>query len=334
MEILPEREHLLDLKNLKILSKREEGNIYLSSDSKYVIKERYNTMELEFRNGKLLNEINHLTYNLFLKTYDYFMNNDKHYLILEYIKCETLNDYLFDHGKVSNDELYIIIHEILMILIDLQSKNIHFTHYDLHAENILICKIDPTKRQYNLFGTEKEINSSYQLRFIDYGVCHISYKNTSEYRGWYEGNISTLMCGMTPSIFDPIYDLSMILSYYYKFKNQGLPEEIEEMFQANGFDSNLDDLVYMGRYDMPYDQKLLFRIDNKIVFTTTQRTVYGMDSINKFIKKYTKPNMKVTLGEKEMAILSVAMITYRERFMLAHNYYSTRDFYEKFNKNK
>ena len=63
-------------------------------------------------------------------------HNNKLYLVLDYVECMTLSDYVLDQGKLIEEDALTIISQLLNVLHYFNSKNI--AHRDFKPDNILI----------------------------------------------------------------------------------------------------------------------------------------------------------------------------------------------------
>ena len=76
-------------------------------------------------------------------------HNNKLYLVLDYVECMTLSDYVLDQGKLIEDDALTIISQLLNVLHYFNSKNI--AHRDFKPDNILI---NPDNLQIKLWNFE------------------------------------------------------------------------------------------------------------------------------------------------------------------------------------
>lgn len=72
--------------------------------------------------------------------YAYFSENDRFYLVQEYVEGETLNEWVQSKGVVRESTLKSILTEVLLILEYVHSKQI--VHRDIKPENIIIRRHD------------------------------------------------------------------------------------------------------------------------------------------------------------------------------------------------
>ena len=104
------------------------------------------------------------------------------HVVYEYItnksgKVQTLRDYIEEHIKIDENKTNIDVVNILIILmISLQKAQdaIDFTHYDLHASNVLIVRLNKTYRiKYTYIDKTYIIYTDVIPYIIDFGRCHV-----------------------------------------------------------------------------------------------------------------------------------------------------------------
>ena len=97
----------------------------------------------------------------------------KHIAVLTQYIPNSISLYDFCENKPDYNEMLGILFQIYYSLYHLRH---HFTHYDLHAANVLLYKIHPTKSIKFNYTVNKKIISfscSYLVKIIDYGRCYI-----------------------------------------------------------------------------------------------------------------------------------------------------------------
>ena len=114
-------------------------------------------------------------------------SNKFNYIVLENIIGETLKDYIIN--SMENINQLMLIYVQIFLAMDLAHKLYDYTHYDLHASNIILRKLKKKSwvRYENMY-----IKSDYIATIIDYGFNHVnvggkhfgvSHNNYSIYRG-------------------------------------------------------------------------------------------------------------------------------------------------------
>jgi hypothetical protein len=97
----------------------------------------------------------------------------KHIALLTQYIPNSISLYDFCENNPDYNELLGILFQIYYSLYHLRK---HFTHYDLHAANVLLYKIHPTqsiKFNYTVSGKIVSFCCSYLVKIIDYGRCYI-----------------------------------------------------------------------------------------------------------------------------------------------------------------
>ena len=162
--------------NYKLLSKIGKGafgkvfKVQNKKTNKILALKIIKKSEREEENEELLNEIEimiKLEHPNIIKIYDYYLNKNNYYIIMEYVSGGELYDYINKEKKFSERKTKIIMSQLLHALNYLHSNNI--VHRDIKPENILI-----EKSKLNCpFENELGIN----LKLIDFGTCHFLHKN-------------------------------------------------------------------------------------------------------------------------------------------------------------
>lgn len=86
-----------------------------------------------FLEARLLSQLNHPA---IVRLYDFIIQGETPYLIMEYVQGETLEAYLTTHGLLSPEEAYALLKPIFEALAYLHSQKI--IHRDLKPANILV----------------------------------------------------------------------------------------------------------------------------------------------------------------------------------------------------
>ena len=92
----------------------------------------------------------------FVEFYDCFEDNGKKYLVMEYIKGDTLADYVKKKENLSNEEIIEIMESICSALENIHMINL--VHRDLKPENLMVS-VNNKIRWFD-FGSIKEYNPS------------------------------------------------------------------------------------------------------------------------------------------------------------------------------
>lgn len=264
----------------------------------------------------------------------------KSHLLYEFIrdietdKVVTLSDYI---NELNNDEDTLqreinIVNIMILVLNALQQgqEKFNFTHYDLHAKNILVVKLIE-KRDYVINYNDNKIIITTEVvpHIIDYGRSHINpelaIRDNNVYYD-YELNREFDNFGEYQRVLFRKYvlrrevenDLKIIKRvewhlhklanrYIYKIELSDNNKLIEETFDTLEFKKGVLELYYNGRYEiMDNTFKIMscdFGIDTtkshkKYDFFRICRVVGGMIlNINKNRELYSK-NLWKNLGDK------------------------------------
>ncbi len=146
--------------------------------------------------GKVLSS---LSCENIVRVLDYFEENGKNYLVLEYLDGQTIGQYVAENGKIESDKLFILSKQLLRALEQMHGKGL--IHRDIAPDNIMIV-------------SEKEDIENARLKLFDFGTAR------SIDRGNYT---SVLKDGFTPieqlageknqGAYTDIYALSATLYY-------------------------------------------------------------------------------------------------------------------------
>ena len=125
-------------------------------------------------------------------------NNPKMALLIQNIAgAETLLHYINHQPDFIENELLCILFQIYYALSELKE---HFTHYDLHLENILLY--EPVKNNYidyhyRVHGKIITFKSRYIAKIIDYGRCYFKDQTVSSKDIYnYICKLNNCNCGM------------------------------------------------------------------------------------------------------------------------------------------
>lgn len=140
------------------------------------------------------------------------------YSLFEYINGKSLGTWL---QSIKNEIEVINVYAQIILSLEIAYKELKFTHYDLHKENILI--IDLNEEKYITYvhnGKTFSLKSRYLVKIIDYGFSVVEYNNKKYFdkSGEYFEYIG--ISNSSSPINDFIKISSIILDFIYnKFKN-------------------------------------------------------------------------------------------------------------------
>jgi len=223
--------------NIRFFCKQKNTKLYKAEDKNndtVMIKEG-NYLYNEYKIGCILNTVKseHI-----VKTLDFFTDDTYDYIVTEFI-YDAINLYKVFREDDMNLSKILCIHSIYALL-DIQNK-IEFTHYDFHADNIIIIRLEEKKTfTYTYKNITVSIDNEYMPIFIDFQYSYIEGIKDL----WYFVPISGLYNGIIPSVFDNLYDIIVLIScycnYYKYYINYNDIEKIIKIagFNIYGYDNN------------------------------------------------------------------------------------------------
>lgn len=127
-------------------------------------------------------------------------------LLLEHLKNSEKLSVSLENMK--SFQIFGMVKNLLMIVHILQ-KFCHFTHYDLHSDNILVQRCDPTTLNLFIVGDKSYLYPSYGYvpYIIDFGFA---YSKTTE-NNFFWRNMEFTNIGFFCDRFDPIADPKLLL---------------------------------------------------------------------------------------------------------------------------
>lgn len=125
----------------------------------------------------------------------------EYFLLQEFIRGQELETVFMD---VSMDDLLGIYFQLLLAL-DLAYKKVGFTHYDLHARNIMLQDTNSIVYiPYEWDGHPVHVKTRFVVKIIDYGHSHVSYGGESY---GYIPAFTFRVPGFRPLDANPLFDL-------------------------------------------------------------------------------------------------------------------------------
>lgn len=210
---------------IKILGKGGMGVVYLCKNIRYgdlwaikeIIKDKKNIDILTEAN--ILKDLNHLGIRRII---DVFYENNKLYMVQDYVEGQTLDEYIKSSCSINRDEICAITLDLCDIVGYLHSQNPAIIYRDLKPSNIIIT-------------------SSKKVVLIDFGISKV-YK---------EDTVKDIACAGSNGYAAPeqygsgkscmqtdIYGLGMLI--YFMLKGKAPYTGIEPLLDEN-YDKDIDD---------------------------------------------------------------------------------------------
>jgi len=158
---------------------------------------------------------------------------------MEYIIQEYVNP-ARPFGKFARTcsvEEFLDVFYQVMYALDYAHRQVDFTHYDLHTDNVMVRKLDATYQiKYETENGEEYIKTDKLAMIIDYGMSHIKYNETDYGYQWEKYGIF----GQSSYIMHDVYKLIMFLALETRQRN---PEVFDVLKQFYRFFSDKDELA-------------------------------------------------------------------------------------------
>ena len=198
------------------------------------------------------------------------------YPVYEYIKGKTLAD-MIKAKELKRNEIINILCQVLLSL-SIASKEILFTHYDLHLNNIMIVSLpQPMSVMYEMDGMVFKWNTKYLAKIIDYGRAYALYdgvhivKNMTGFEQYgfragpnHQFDIVNLikrlkLFNLMNHLLD--YDLPKTQTFYYKYAI--LPKE-QNNYNFSGI-SIFDNII------KEYNVSIFYSMDSNLILSRIPR---------------------------------------------------------------
>ncbi|WP_036479928.1 FHA domain-containing serine/threonine-protein kinase [Myxosarcina sp. GI1] len=204
--------------------------------------------ELFEREARILKSLNHPGIPQY---YDFFVDNDHKYLIMELIHGHNLEQFVYQRGAVDRDRITKWMMQVCQILTYLHNLDPPLVHRDIKPANLMLRNLDSRLMLLD-FGAVKELGTSLNTRIGVEG-----YSAPEQYRGkpciqsdiyGIGTTIIFLLTGKTPMQYyryrsnkfefdiDSIPNLSVALAEVLKIACQPKPQDryqtAEELFKA------------------------------------------------------------------------------------------------------
>ncbi len=180
-----------------------------------------------------------------VRVLDYFEENDKSYIVLEYLEGQTLSDYVKKNGAIEPQKLFVWAKPLLKALEEIHGKGL--IHRDIAPDNIMITAKDGGK-------TDKSDILDCSLKLFDFGTA----RNIGE-----NDNSRILKDGFSPieqvagdenqGAYSDIYSLCATLYYCLTGKkpesaySRLLDDDLKKPSELGcGIDSRLENILMKG----------------------------------------------------------------------------------------
>lgn len=177
-------------------------------------------------------------------------------MVTEYIpEARSLNEFI---GKATPEQIRSIFLQIYYTLLIAQYYQ-QFTHYDTHAGNFLVRKIDQTSLQYKLPNNEtRKISTDVLVTIIDFGRAYSNaiYKDFDKLTHIYQES--------------SIRDINGVLRKAY-LRSSYRP------FEYNGYKAELDSSVFHPTIDL--FRLLMFIVTYKYMFSVSEEVLDAMEDL-------------------------------------------------------
>ena len=229
------------------------------------------------------------------ETFAYIHNFPVQMICLE--KCEGTLDELFVKNKINPDNGASALFQIIMMLITYQ-KAFHFTHNDLHTNNIMYKKTDQEFLYYCYNSTYYKVPTyGYIYKLIDFGrgiykyqdkpFCSDSFANGGDASTQYncepflnknkprlEPNYSFDLCRLGCSIYDFIIEEDM------EYKSL---DELQKTIWRWCLDDNKKNVLYKKNGEERYPNFKLYKMIARTVHNHTPQEQLAFPFFNQFI---------------------------------------------------
>lgn len=188
-------------------------------------------LEYEYQAGRRLFSISQSgspALRIIPETIAYFTDpsvEDRQYLVTEYVSGASLSDLLAEYKRWNSRQQRLFTDWYVRMLYTILefSRQYGFTHYDLHAGNIIVSTGD----------TETFLDPTVTFRLIDFGYSHVP-----GITGWARLGLGALVIGAIPSVWDLWYDLVRLVSIYHWTTRTPLSINEQRLLRENRFNGD------------------------------------------------------------------------------------------------
>ena len=289
-------------KFIKLVGSGTDGEVYLAL---YIPTKCYVAIKILKSKNKISIEKINLFLNLnhinIAKMIDFFENNNKYYIVFEYINGNELFDLLKFGKPISKQLLSLIVFQLIQVLKYLHNKQIF--HRDLKPENILITKHNIVKLIDFDSSSNNNNNNLLKTKCGTINYCAPEILRGKEYRGapadiWSFGVILFIMCtGTFPfndknenELMKKIINCKYFLPYNL---NASVKIILSKIFVAN-YNKRMT-LKEIEKTELYKYGRKIFENQNNIIYNEFNMTIKkSVDSIIKsLVNEYINRNKNV-----------------------------------------
>lgn len=167
-------------KNKKQISSSKSNGIVYSASLEGIpvilktsnITKDFSDVEHEWRIGSVLNRMRTLVPN-FVYTYGKFSDGTHDYTVLEDLKGISLFNYLY-MDKIKDFGEFIDITLQILLALELAQREFHFTHFDLHCNNVMLLELNEPMEYSVMMDTYiYKVKTRLVPVIIDYGFSTV-----------------------------------------------------------------------------------------------------------------------------------------------------------------
>ena len=171
------------------------------------------------------------------ETVAYFVDasNSRQYLVTEYVAGEALASIIERYKDLDQSQRYGFTRWYIWMLRTILefSRQYGFTHYDLHAGNILVSMFGDSDPFF--VGDLDSPTGLQPLRPVAFKLIDFGYSHVPGVTGWVRAGMGSLFIGAIPSVWDLWYDVVRLICVYHLFTDTPLNSDEETLLTGNRF---------------------------------------------------------------------------------------------------
>ena len=227
------------------------------------------------------------------------------YCLFEYIDGVSLKDWMIDirdNREIVNDDDIISALAQIFLSIEIAAKELNFSHYDLHYQNIMIVKMKtPVIVSYQLNNNYINFYTYYLVKIIDYGYSVAKYNNI----------VYAINSGMEDysicNVFSPQNDIIKITCFLekYLFANEKIRKILKQIL--NDYIIGLDNIDNINEYIKNFTPFFNRMPEN--------RRTEDINIFDKYLRQYLNVIEEYIDAEEEKAFSYVVSKYYENKFI-------------------